>query len=101
MEEVPEAPENSGFVRYGFAAVFVAASLYSLKLGVRIGGVFIFGLCLYEAVLGRVPLTGWTNKTTGYLRGPLATAIVVAGMLFGLFLAVAPDTAIQLLAAVK
>ncbi len=36
MEPVPPAPENAPLVRYGFAAVFIAACLYNLALGHRL-----------------------------------------------------------------
>jgi hypothetical protein len=44
MDEIPESPETSALVRYGFAAVFIAACIYDLRIGVRVAGVFLLGL---------------------------------------------------------
>jgi len=98
MEPVPPAPENSPLVRYGFAAVFIAACLYDLTLGVRVAGIFLVGVALYEGLLGRVPLTGWRNNTTGYVKGPVATALVVGTIFVGAFFILAPDLLIRVLA---
>src|SRR5215469_5774505 len=98
MEPVSPAPENAPLVRYGFAAVFIAACLYDLALGVRVAGVFLLGMALYEGVLGRVPLTGPLQKTTGYLKGPLAMALVVGTIFVAVFLILAPDLVIRFLA---
>jgi hypothetical protein len=97
MPEIPQAPETSPLVRYGFAAVFIAACLYDLKIGVRVAGVFILGQSLYEAMLGRVPLV-YFWKTTGYLKGPAATALIAGMIALSLVLIFAPDAVIRLLA---
>jgi hypothetical protein len=100
MDEVPPAPELSAFVRYGFATVFVAACLYDLKTGVRVAGVFLLGQSFYQAMLGRVPLTGWSWQTTGYLKGPAASALVAAMIFLSLFFIFTPDVVLRLLATV-
>lgn len=98
MEPIPPASENSPLVRYGFAAVFIGACLYNLTLGVRVAGIFLVGMALYEGLLGRVPLTGWRNNTTGYVKGPAATALVVGTILVGAVFILAPELVIQVLA---
>jgi hypothetical protein len=97
MDPVPPAPEASPLVRYSFAAVFIAACLYNLTLGVRVGGIFLLGMALYEGVLGRVPLL-WFWQTTGYVRGPVAMMLVVSTIFIACFLVLAPDLVIHLLA---
>ena len=99
MDPVPPAAEASPLVRYSFAAIFIAACLYNLELGVRIAGVFLLGMSLYEGILGRVPLMGrFSWKTKGYLKGPLATAVIVSVFFGGAFCTFAPDVVIRLLA---
>lgn len=98
MEPVPQAPENTPLVRYGFAAVFIAACLYDLALSIRVAGVFLLGMALYEGVLGRVPLNGVMENTTGYVKGPLAMALVVITIFAAAFLILTPDLVLQLLA---
>lgn len=98
MEPVPQAPENTPLVRYGFAAVFIAACLYDLALGMRVAGVFLLGMALYEGVLGRVPLTGVMENTTGYVKGPFAMVLVVITIFAAAFLILTPDLVLQLLA---
>jgi hypothetical protein len=97
MDEVPPAAENSPLVRCCFAAIFVAACLYDLKLGVRLGGALMLLLSLYQALLGRVALIGLTRKTKGYVKGPIATAMVAGGIFVGVFLILAADTVVRLL----
>jgi hypothetical protein len=98
MEPVPPAPENAPLVRYGFAAVFIAACLYNLTLGVRVAGIFLLGMALYEGVLGRVALTGVWQQTTGYVKGPVARALVVGTIFVAAFLILAPDLVVRFLA---
>jgi hypothetical protein len=95
MEPVPPAPENAPLIRYGFAAIFIAACLYDLALGVRVAGIFLLGMALYEGVLGRVPLTSWLWKTSGYMRGPAAMALVVSTIFIAVFFILAPDFVIR------
>lgn len=97
MDEIPQALETSPLVRYGFAAVFIAACLYDLKLGIRVAGVFLLGEALYQAILGRVPLTGWSNKTTGYLRGPAATTLIIGTIVLSMVFIAAPAAVVRLL----
>ena len=97
MEPVPPAPEASPLVRYGFAAVFIVACLYDLALGVRVAGVFLLGMALYEGMLGRVPLL-WFWQTTGYVKGPAAWALVVGTIFIAAFFVLAPDLVIRVLA---
>jgi hypothetical protein len=99
MDEIPEAPENSGLVRYGFAAIFIAACLYDLHVGIRVAGVFLLGLSVYEAILGRVPLMGpFSWKARGYLTGSVAMALLAAMVFLSVFLILAPDIVIAFLA---
>ena len=100
MDPVPPAPEASPLVRYGFAAVFIAACLYDLTLGVRVAGVFLLGMALYEGVMGRVPLM-WFWQTTGYATGRVAMALVVTTIFIAAFLVLAPDLVIRVLAMVQ
>jgi len=88
MEPITPAPENAPLVRYGFAAVFIAACLYNLLLG----------MALYEGLSGRVPLTGWRNNTTGYVKGTFAMALVVGTIFVAVLLIFAPDLVIRFLA---
>lgn len=46
-----------------FATTFIAACLYNLELEVRVAGVFLAGLSIYQGLLGKVPLTGPAWKT--------------------------------------
>ena len=101
MDPVPPAPENAPLVRAGFAAVFIAACLYNLALGIRVAGIFLLGMALYEGTLGRVPLTGFWNQTTGYLKGTFAMVLVVGTIIFAAFLILAPDLVIRFLAEVR
>jgi hypothetical protein len=80
---------NSAVLRYAFAATFIVACLYDLELGVRVAGVFLAGLSIYQGLLGRVPLIGVTWKTTGYLTGA-ATVVSAAVTLVGMFLIFEP-----------
>jgi hypothetical protein len=98
MEPVPPAPENSPLVRYGFAAVFIAACLYNLTLGLRVAGIFLLGMVLYEGLLGGVALTGVWQQTTGYVKGPVAMALVVSIIFVAAFFVLAPDLIIRFLA---
>jgi hypothetical protein len=45
---------------------------------VRVAGVFLAGLSIYQGLLGRVPLIGVARKTTGYLTGAAATVFSTA-----------------------
>ena len=98
MEPIIPAPENAPLVRYGFAAVFIAACLYNLVLGMRVAGIFLLGMALYEGLSGRVPLTGWRNNTTGYVKGTFAMALVVGTIFVAVLLIFAPDLVIRFLA---
>jgi hypothetical protein len=98
MAEVPQAPESSPLVRYGFAAVFIAACLYDLKVGVRVAGVFMLGQSIYQTILGRVPLENQWKETTGYLKGPAAIALIAGIAALSMILIFAPNTVIRLLA---
>ena len=102
MDEIPDAPENSPLVRYGFAAIFIAACLYDLQLGIRVAGVFLLGLSVYEAISGRVPLMGpFSWKARGYLTGPVAVALIALMVFLSVFLILAPGAVINLLAEMK
>jgi hypothetical protein len=90
-------PDESALVRYGFAAIFIAACLYDLTLGMRVAGVFLVAIALYEAVIGRVPLQ-WNWQTTGYLRGTAAMVVVASTIFIGVFLIFAPEIVLHLLA---
>ena len=101
MEPIPPAPENAPLVRYGFAAVFIAACLYNLALGIRLAGVFLLGMAVYEGLLGRVALTGVWEQTTGYMRGRGVLALVVGEIVVAALMILAPDLIIQFLAEVS
>ncbi len=99
MDQIPPAPEVSPLVRYGFAAIFTMACLYRLELGVRVAGVFMLGSSFYQGLLGRVPLIGnFSWKTKGYLKGPAATALIVAMIFISAVFIFAPDLVIRLVA---
>jgi hypothetical protein len=53
---------------------------------VRVAGIFLAGLSMYQGLLGRVPLIGVTWKTTGYLTGTVATVVSAAVTLVSMFL---------------
>jgi hypothetical protein len=89
----------SAVVRYVFVAIFVAACLYKLELGVRVAGVFLLGMSLYQGVRGKVPLTGYDWRTQGYLTGAAALAVSVSVVFVSVFFIVKPDLVIGLLAA--
>jgi hypothetical protein len=89
---------NSAVLRYAFAAIFIAACLYDLELGVRVAGVFLAGLSIYQGLLGRVPLVGITWKTTGYLTGAAATIVSAAVIFISMFLIFEPRLVIELIA---
>jgi|HubBroStandDraft_6_1064221.scaffolds.fasta_scaffold68314_3 hypothetical protein len=72
---------NSSILRYAFAAVFIAACLYNLQLGVRVAGVYIAGLSFYALFLGKMPLVDMAWNTSGYLSGA-AMKIVSAICIF-------------------
>lgn len=59
---------------------------------------FMLGQPVYEAVKGRVPLTGWSWRTTGCLRGSAATAVIAAMIFASVFFIFAPDAVIRLVA---
>src|SRR5690242_7741249 len=102
MDPIVPAKENSPVVRYSFLAIFIPACFYQLELGVRIAGVFLLGLALYEAVLGRVPLIGrfsWTTR--GYLRGPAATALILTIVLISAVFIFAPNLVIGLVGIIR
>ena len=78
---------NGPIPRYIFAAVFIAACLYNLELGLRVAGLFLAGLSLYYWVIGKVPLVDQSWTTTGYLTGAAgklvsASTMVIAVMFF-------------------
>ena len=89
---------NSAVLRYAFAATFIAACLYDLELGVRVAGVFLASLSIYQGLLGRVPLVGAAWKTTGYLTGAAATVVSAAVTLVSMFLIFQPTWVIAVLA---
>jgi hypothetical protein len=88
---------NSAVLRYAFAATFIAACLYDLELGVRVAGVYLAGLSIYQGLLGKVPLTGPSWKTTGYLTGAAATVVSAAVIFISMFLIFAPRWVIEVL----
>jgi hypothetical protein len=90
---------NSPVLRYAFAATFIAACLYDLELGVRVAGVFLAGLSIYQGLLGRVPLIGVAWKTTGYLTGAAASVVSAAVIFISMFLIFEPRWAIEVVQA--
>lgn len=100
MEPVPPAPELSPLVRFGFMAVFVAVCLHNPALGVRVGGIFLLGVALYQGVLGRVPRMLF-YRTIGYVKGPAAMVSVVITIFVAMFFILAPDLVIRFLAEAK
>jgi hypothetical protein len=66
------ADGNSPILRYVFAAIFIAACLYDLQLGLKVAGVYVASLSLYGLYLGKIPLVDPTWNTTGYLSGAAA-----------------------------
>jgi hypothetical protein len=92
---------NSAVLRYAFAATFIAACLYDLELGVRVAGVYMAGLSIYQGLLGKVPLVGITWKTTGYLTGAAATVVSAAIILISMFFIFAPRWVIEIAQAMR
>jgi hypothetical protein len=101
-DPVPPAAEGSALVRYGFVAIFIAASLYRLEIGIRVAGVFLLGISLYEIVLGRVPLIGiFSWKPRGYVKGPVAAALIVGMIFVSGFFIFAPDLVLKFVATTR
>lgn len=74
------ADGNSPILRYAFAAIFIAACLYNLQLGLKVAGVYLAGLSLHGWYLGKIPLVDAAWNTTGYLSGAaakLVSAVVI------------------------
>jgi hypothetical protein len=98
MEPTAPSEDPPGIARYVFATVFVAACLYNLELGVRVAGVYMLGLSLYEGILGRVPLVNYAWKVNSYLTGPAAVALSAVMIFFSVFFIIDPGVVIRLVA---
>jgi hypothetical protein len=83
------ADGNSAILRYAFAAVFIAACLYDLQLGLKVAGVYLAGISLYGWYLGKIPLVDLAWNTTGYLSGAAAkcvsAVVILISMIFFLY----------------
>jgi hypothetical protein len=89
---------NSAALRYIFAAAFIGACLYDLELGVRVAGVYLAGLSLYQGLCGKVPLVNAAWGTTGYLTGAAATVVSAAVVILSMVLILEPRWVISVLA---
>jgi hypothetical protein len=89
---------NSPALRYTFAAAFIAACLYDQEFGVRLAGVYLAGLSLYQGLCGKVPLIDITWRTTGHLTGAAAAALSAAVIVLSMFLIFEPSWVISVLA---
>jgi hypothetical protein len=67
---------------------------------VRVLGICLLGMALFEGVLGRVPRTLFW-KTIGYVTGPAAMVRVVISIFVAMFFILAPDVVIRFLAEAK
>jgi hypothetical protein len=92
---------NSPILRYAFAAVFIAACLYNLQLGVRVAGVYLIGLSAYQLLLGKVPLVDMFWKTSGYLTGKAATVLSAGCIVVGMIFCFCPDLVIGTLSQMR
>lgn len=88
---------NSPVVRYAFAAVFIAACLFDLQLGLRVAGVFLIGLSTYQLFLGKVPLVGPSEETSGYLTGKAAIAVSASCIFVGMIFCFCPAWVISMM----
>jgi hypothetical protein len=88
---------NSPVLRYAFAAVFIAACLCDLQLGLRVAGVFLIGLSTYQLFLGKVPLVGPSWKTSGYLTGKAAMVVSASSIFVGMIFCFCPAWVISVL----
>jgi hypothetical protein len=57
---------------------------------VRLAGVYLASLSIYQGLLGKVPLVGLAWKTTGYLTGTAATVVSAAVIFISMFLIFEP-----------
>jgi hypothetical protein len=89
---------NSPLLRYAFAAIFIAACLYNLQLGLKVAGVYVAGLSLYGWFLGKIPLVDPAWNTTGYLSGAAAKAVGAVGIFIGMIFFFYPGWVIAALA---
>lgn len=92
------ADGNSAILRYAFAAVFIAACLHDLQLGLKVAGVYLAGLALYGWFLGKIPLVDPTWNTTGYLSGAAAKFVSAVTIFISLIFFFYPQWVIATLA---
>jgi hypothetical protein len=91
----------SSLGRYAFAAIFIAACLYRLQLGLQVAGVYIVGLSLYGWLLGKVRLVDRNWNTSGYLTGAAAQIVSIGCVLIGIIFFFYPDWVISALRAMR
>ena len=89
---------NSAILRYIFAAVFIAACLYNLQLGLRVAGIYIAGLSIYALFLGKMPLVDVSWNTAGYLSGAAMKAVSAICIFISLIFVFYPGWVIATLA---
>lgn len=92
------ADGNSPILRYAFAAIFIAACLYNLQLGLKVAGAYLAGLSLYGWFLGKVPLVDRAWNTTGYLSGAAAKLVSAVTICIGMVFFFCPGWVIATLA---
>jgi hypothetical protein len=92
---------NSPILRYALAAIFIAACLCNLQLGLRVAGVCLVALSLYQLFLGKVPLVDIAWNTRGYLTGAAATAVSAACIFIGMIFFFYPEWVISVLRAIR
>ena len=88
--DLDAANRKSGLLRYAFALVFIAACLHDLLLGIRVAGLFLFGLGVYEGLNERVPMMGLFWRIRGYMTGPAALAFGAATVFVSVFFIIEP-----------
>jgi hypothetical protein len=96
-----EDEKSAALGRYAFVAIFIAACLYKLQLGVQVAGVYLAGLSLHGWFLGKVRLVDMNWNTTGYLTGASALAISAAGVFTGMIFVFCPEWVISALRAIE
>jgi hypothetical protein len=89
---------NSPILRYAFAAIFIAACLYNLQLGLKVAGVYLAGLSLYGWFLGKIPLVDRAWNTRGYLTGAAAKVVSAVCILISMVFFFYPGWVIAALA---
>lgn len=88
---------NSPILRYAFVAVFIPASIYDLELGVRVAGIYLVGISLYNWLSGETPVVDMFWRTDHYMTGTRSKVLNAAMILMSAPLIFAPGWVIAAL----